>query len=94
MDTSTIIINVLIGLLGLFAGGALAFYTPVVRRLNELSDTTTTHTAEIKNLIRQDSMFSRQLDACGKCQVEQTALIRKMVDQNNLLIQKIIAHAD
>lgn len=94
MDANPIIINVLIGLLGMFAGGTVAIYTPFVKRLSRLSDTTTTHDAEIKSLFRQDSAFSKQLEVCSRCQQETTALVRKVVEQNTLLINKIIAHAD
>ncbi len=82
METLQIIINVLIGLLGLSCGIGVAHFA-ILRKLNA------TIVEVVKNGEQIKTLFASQ-DYTKAEHTETIGLVREIVSQNNLLIQKII----
>ena len=93
METPQIIITVLVGLLGMAVSG-LTLYPAMLRKLTEINATVASHGTDIRTLYRDAEADRKRAEECARCQQEQVALIRQVVEQNTTLINKIMVDAE
>jgi len=83
------IITVLVGLLG-FAGGVGFAQLTIVRRLNEIAVSVMQAMESGKSAHHRLDEVKQEVDEVKKDQRQMLAMMTKLVDQANLLIQKIL----
>lgn len=88
VDTYTTLIAVLCAALG-FLGGFLAATFAVYRKINENENRIVAHDQNIKTLFRDKDGLDKRLETCLRLHEQTIASTTKIIDQNNLLIQKI-----
>jgi len=81
MVSHELLINILIGLIG-FLIGCVAIYPLLMKKIGSIGEETSAQSQDIKTLFRDTKEISSKYEHAIE-------LITKIVDQNNLLIQKI-----
>lgn len=80
-------------LLGLAAGVGTA-HLWILKRITKLEVSSEGQARDIKTAFANGDRHEKQFDTFLQHQTAQTNLVARVVDQNNLLIQKIIVHSE
>ena len=88
MDNA-IIITVLCTFIG-FLGGVLLSVFAILKKINKNENSLVAQSRDIKTLFRDTEAVGKQWETCIKLHQQTIAQITEVINQNNLLIQKVI----
>ena len=88
---SPITVNVLIGIIGVLVGILIAYLPRLSRRLMTLTGDVAGHGRDIKTAFRDIGDNRERIEVGEKNQREILRVIEKVVNQSNLLIQRVTA---